>query len=259
MKGNYVTLWGVYTVWHRHANVYQKTWLINFLLPISEPIIYLVGFGYGFSPLVGKVIYNGEAVSYLEFIAPGMISIGVLFQAFTEGAYSSFIRLSFQGIWKYFLTAPLSFTEVFLGEWLWAASKGIVGGTLTGMVAVVLGLYSAWHLLVSLPLIILGSLLFGAAGLLTAGLVQTIDQVNIPIYLLFVPMFALCGTYFPRETLPPLLQKVVSILPLSPLVDLLRWPLGLPQFWYLAPIWMLLWTGMFAVLAWKSIYPKLLQ
>jgi len=259
MKGNSVSMWGVYTVWHRHAKVYKKTWLINFLLPISEPIIYLVGFGYGLSPLVGEVIYNGEVVSYLKFLAPGMIALGVMFQSFAEGAFGSFVRLSFQGTWKSLLTAPLSFTEVFLGEWLWIASKGIIGGTLTGIVAVVLGLYSGWHLLLSLPLIFLGSLLFSGGGLLTAGLVRTIDQINIPLYLLLVPMVTLGGTFFPRETLPPLLQKVVSVLPLSLLVDLLRWPLGLSQFWYLAPIGMLLWTGMLAVLAWKSICPKLLQ
>lgn len=259
MESKPITIWGVYSVWHRHARVYQKTWLINFLLPISEPIIYLVAFGYGLTPLVGEVTYGGATVSYLKFLAPGMMAIGVLFQSFTEGAYSSFIRLSFQRTWHAFLTAPLSFTDVFIGEWFWTATKGTIGGTLTGAVAVVLGLYSGWHLLISLPLIIIGSLLFGAAGLLTAGLVQKIDQVNIPIYLIFVPMFALCGTYFPRETLPPALNKVVSFFPLSPLIDLLRWPLGVSQFWFLAPIWLLLWTGGFVIFAWKHIYPKLLQ
>lgn len=259
MKGISVTPWGVYSVWHRHAKVYQKTWLVNSLPPLSEPLIYLVAFGYGLTPLVGDVVYSGKTISYLEFIAPGMIAVGVLFQSFFEGSFGSFIRLSYQKTWQALLTAPLSFTEVFLGDWLWATTKGTIAGVLTGIVAVVWGLYSGWHLLVSLPLIILGSMLFGVMGLCTAGTVRTIDQINVPIFLLIVPMFTLCGTYFPRDTLPPILGYVANVLPLASIIDLLRWPLGLSGFWLLKLLWLLLLISVFSVLAWRQIYPQLFR
>lgn len=259
MKGISVTPWGVYSVWHRHAKVYQKTWLVNSLPPLSEPLIYLFAFGYGLTPLVGDVPYMGQTISYLKFIAPGMMAVGVLFQSFFEGSFGSFIRLSYQKTWQALLTAPLSFTEVFLGDWLWAATKGSMAGLLTGIVAVIWGLYSWWQFLISVPLIILGSLLFGVMGLFTAGSVRTIDQINVPIFLFIVPMFTLCGTYFPRDTLPPLLGKLASVLPLASLVDLLRWPLGLPGLWFLQLIWLLLWISVFSVLAWRQIYPQLFR
>ncbi|NEO33727.1 MAG: ABC transporter permease [Symploca sp. SIO3C6] len=259
MKGISVTPWGVYSVWHRHARVYQKTWLVNSLPPLSEPLIYLVAFGYGLTPLVGDLSYQGETISYLRFIAPGMIAVGVLFQSFFEGAFGSFLRLSFQKTWQALLTAPLSFTEVFIGDWLWATTKGTAAGCLTGLVAVFWGLYSGWNLLLSLPLILLGSMLFGAMGLLTAGTVRTIDQINVPVFLLLVPMFTLCGTYFPRETLPTILGYVADVLPLAAVVDLLRWPLGLSNFWFLELIWLLLLTIVFSVLAWRQIYPQLFR
>ncbi|MEQ8385884.1 MAG: ABC transporter permease [Coleofasciculus sp. A1-SPW-01] len=259
MKGISVTPWGVYSVWYRHARVYQKTWLVNSLPPLSEPIIYLVAFGYGLSPLVGDVTYHGETVSYLKFIAPGMIAIGVLFQSFFEGAFGSFIRLKFQKTWQALLTSPLSFTEVFLGDWLWATTKGIIAGSLTGLVAVVWGIYSGWHFLISLPLIILGSMLFGVMGLFSAGTMRTIDQINIPLFLFIVPMFTFCGTYFPRETLPPILENIANLLPLAALVDLLRWPLGLPNFWFVQLIGLLLGIGLFSGLAWRQIYPQLFR
>lgn len=259
MKGISVTFWGIYSVWHRHAKVYQRTWLVNSLLPISEPVIYLIAFGYGLTPLVGDVSYYGQTTSYLKFIAPGMIGIGVLFQSFSEGAYGSFLRLSFQKSWHALLTAPLSFMEVFIGDWLWATTKGTIAGTITGLVAVIWGLYSGWQLLVSLPVIILGSMLFGAIGLFTAGTVRTIDQINVPIFLFLIPMFTLCGTYFPRDTLPTELGYVVAVFPLSSIVDLLRWPLGLPEFWFLELIWLLLLTAVFYILAWRQIYPILFR
>lgn len=259
MKGISVTPWGIYSVWHRHARVYQKTWLVNSLPPLSEPIIYLVAFGYGLTPLVGEVSYSGQTITYLEFIAPGMIAVGLLSQSFYEGSYGSFTRLRYQKTWQAMLTAPLSFTEVFLGDWLWATTKGIFAGLLTGMVAVLWGLYESWHLLVSVPMIILGSMLFGVLGLLTAGSVRTIDQINVPIFLFIIPMFTLCGTYFPRDTLPPVLGYVAGVLPLASIVDLLRWPLGLPEFWFLELIWLLLWISVFSVLAWRQIYPQLFR
>ncbi|HBW90297.1 MAG TPA: ABC transporter, partial [Cyanobacteria bacterium UBA11149] len=100
MKSISINPWSVYSVWHRHARVYQKTWLVNSLPPLSEPIIYLVAFGYGLTPLVGDVDYNGQTVSYLKFIAPGMMGIGLLFQSFFEGSFGSFIRLSYQKTWQ---------------------------------------------------------------------------------------------------------------------------------------------------------------
>ena len=259
MKGISITAWGIYSVWHRHARVYQKTWLVNSLPPLSEPLIYLVAFGYGLTPLVGEVSYSGQTITYLEFIAPGMIAVGLLSQSFYEGSYGSFTRLRYQKTWQAMLTAPLSFTEVFLGDWLWATTKGIFAGLLTGMVAVLWGLYESWHLLVSVPMIILGSMLFGVLGLLTAGTVRTIDQINVPIFLFIIPMFTLCGTYFPRDTLPPVLGYVAGVLPLASIVDLLRWPLGLPEFWFLELIWLLLWISVFSVLAWRQIYPQLFR
>ena len=187
MKGISVTPWGVYSVWHRHAKVYQKTWLVNSLPPLSEPLISLFAFGYGLTPLVGDVLYNGHTIPYLKFLAPGMMASGVLFQSFFEGAYGSFFRLNYQKTWQALLTAPLSFTEVFLGDWLWATTKGILAGFLTAIVAVIWGLYSGWHLLIFLPIIVLGSMLFGVLGMLMAGTVRTIDQINVPIFLFIIP------------------------------------------------------------------------
>ncbi len=256
MKRFSATPWGVYSVWHRHAKVYQRTWLVNFLPPVTEPIMYLIAFGFGLSPLIGEITYAGQQVSYLRFIAPAMIAIGVLFQSFFEGGYSSFIRLNFQKTWQALLTAPLSFTEVFLGDWLWAATKGMIAGSLTGLVAVIWGLYSPLNLLLSLPFMILGSLLFGAMGLFTAGSVRQIDQINIPIFLFIIPMFTLCGTYFPRDTLPLFLHAIATVLPLSSLIDLLRWNLGLQPYWWLQILWLVTLMLIFVSLAIRKIYPS---
>ncbi len=251
--------WGVYSVWWRHFQVYRSTWLVNFLPPMSEPIVYLTAFGYGLTPLVGEVAYLGGTVPYTQFIAPGMVAIGVLFQSYVEGAFSTFIRLNFQRTWQALLTAPLSYMDVFLGDWFWAATKGIIAGTLTGLVAAVAGLYRFQDLILSLPLIVLGSLTFAAFGLLSAGFVRKVDQINVPLFIVIIPMFTLCGTYFPRDTLPPTLQTIANVLPLAALVDLLRWPLGVPDHWLLSLLWLVVCLVGLAIAASKKIYPILFR
>ncbi len=251
--------WGIYSVWWRHFQVYRRTWLVNFLPPISEPIVYLVAFGYGFSPLVGQVEYLGQTIPYVQFLAPGMIAVGVLFQSFFEAAFGTFIRLRFQKTWQALLTAPLSFRDVFMGDWLWAATRGMIAGSLTAAVAIVAGLYPISGLIFALPVMLLGCLLFSAFGLWMAGFFNTVDQLNVPIFLVIIPMFTLCGTYFPRETLPPVLERIAALLPISALVDLLRWPLGLPPWWPLSLLWLLTLLVVVLGLAVRQIRPLIFR
>ena len=188
-----------------------------------------------------------------------MIGIGILFQSFFEGGYGTFVRLKYQKTWHALLTAPLSFYDIFFGDWCWAATKGMIAGIVTGIVAICWGVFSLQNLLLLLPVLILGSLLFAALGMLTAGMVRTVDQINIPVFLLVVPMFTLCGTYFPRGTLPLPLQLIASILPLASLIDLLRWELSVPPFWELKLLWLLLLAGLTAVAAAKNLERQLFR
>jgi lipooligosaccharide transport system permease protein len=244
-------------VWRRHFRVYQRTWLVNFLPPITEPLVYLLAFGYGLSPLVRELTYLGQPLTYPNFIGPSMIAVAILFQAFFEGAYGSFIRLYYQRTWHALLTAPLTFSQVYAGDLVWATTRGIISGVITGVVTVLLGFYSWTGLWGSLPIMILGSLLFAGMGLLTAGTVSTVDQINVPIFTLVIPMFVLCGTYFPRENLPELVNRFAMLLPLSSMVDLVRWPLGLPSFWPLEVIWLLGLTALFVSLGWQRMKARI--
>ncbi|MGF1574664.1 MAG: ABC transporter permease [Cyanophyceae cyanobacterium] len=250
-------LWGIYSVWRRHATVYQKTWLVNFLPPITEPLVYLLAFGYGLTPMMGELFYLGQPLTYPQFIGPGMIAVALLFQAFFEASYGSFIRLHYQHTWQALLTGPLSYTQVFVGDMLWAMTRGMISGVVTGLVTVILGFYSWQGLLGSLPVMLLACGMFAAMGLWTAGLVKTVDQINVPIFMLAVPMFVLCGTYFPRENLPGVVGFVATVLPLASVVDLLRWPLGLPPYWPLQLLWILVLLGILSKLAHRQIARRL--
>jgi lipooligosaccharide transport system permease protein len=239
-------LWGVYSVWLRHCTVFMRTWLVNMLPPMTEPVLYLVSFGFGLSAMIPEIRIGGRSFTYMGFIAPGMIAVAVLFQSFFECAYGSLIRIRYQKTWHAFLSGPLGYSDVFLGDLFWATTRGTLAAVVTGMVCIAFGLLSPLQLLLMFPLMVLGGLTFAAAGLLAAGLVRNVDQINIPMFLVIVPMFTLSGTFFPRENLPAWMTLPVQILPLSPLVELLRNPFAhgiTGWFWQLTLL--LAWCGFF--------------
>lgn len=213
---------GVYLIWRMSFASYLRYWAANFLAPVTEPVFYLIAFGFGFGKLVPTVTFGGQSVPYGEFLAPGMIGVGILFQAFIEGSYTTYKRVFIDSNWNAFLTAPLSFQDVYTGELLWAATKGFIAGVTTGIVAACFGYMTLLDVVQLTPVMFLGGVVFAALGMGSAAVAQQISQVSIPMHMTIVPMFAFCGTYVPRDLLPSGLREVCDFLPLSPLVDLLR-------------------------------------
>ena len=87
---------GVLRVWQRNFTVYRQNWQISFLPPILEPLLYLTAFGIGIGALVGSIAYGGDAVSYAAFIAPALIAINMMNNAFFENTYGSYVRMYYQ-------------------------------------------------------------------------------------------------------------------------------------------------------------------
>jgi lipooligosaccharide transport system permease protein len=209
-------------VWQRNWIVYQKTWKIGFLPPLLEPLFYLLAFGVGLTALVGEVRYRGASVSYLDFIAPGLLAVNIMNNAFFENTYASFVRMYYQKTFDAMMATPLSIEEVIVGEIVWGATKAVMAGAVMLGVLSGFGLVRYPHGLLILPLAFLGGLAFGSVGMYFTGMVPNIEVFNLPVFLFVTPMFLFSGTFFPLETLPVWAQKIALVLPLTHLVELTR-------------------------------------
>jgi lipooligosaccharide transport system permease protein len=209
-------------VWQRNADVFRATILVNFLPPMLEPVFYIVAFGYGFGSLVKTVPYLGKEIPYLSFMVPGVISIAVMFQAYFETTYSSFVRMYYQRTFDAITATPLLVEDVIAGEWLWGATKSVAASVI---MLVMISFFGQVHWptgLMVVPLALLGGLLFSALGLVTTALVPQIDNFNISTFLVIFPMFLFSGTFFPLEILPGWAMKIALILPLTHISSLVR-------------------------------------
>lgn len=234
-------------VWQRNVSVYRKTWKISFLPPLLEPMLYLLAFGVGLAVMVGSVAYGGAELPYLQFIAPALVAVAIMYNAFFETTYNSYVRMYYQKTFDAMLATPLNLEEIILGELVWAATKALIATVLMGGVVSAFGLLSFPTALGLLPLALLGGLVFAALGMICTALVPNIETFNIPIFLMITPMFLFSGTFFPLANLPPWAQALAQTLPLTHLVALARaCALGAWQ----AELWLsLLYLLLFAALA----------
>ncbi|MBI4241101.1 MAG: ABC transporter permease [Candidatus Rokubacteria bacterium] len=209
-------------VWQRNRDVYFVTWKTNLVPPLLEPILYLLAFGAGIGALVSEVQYRGEMIGYTTFIAPGLLATQVMFQAFFETTYNTFVRMYYQRTFDSIMTTPLTLEDVMAGELLWGASKGVIGCAVMMVALSAFGLLRYPHALVIIPFSFLAGLLFAGLGLCFTGIVPQIDSFNFPTFLFVMPMFLFSGTFFPLDVLPRWAQVLAEALPLTHVANLMR-------------------------------------
>jgi lipooligosaccharide transport system permease protein len=209
-------------VWQRNFTVYQKTWKISFIPPMLEPLFYLLAFGYGLSAFIGEIPYGGNKVSYITYIAPALIAVTIMYNAFFENTYASFVRMYHQKTFDAMLATPLFLEEIITGEIVWGATKSLLSTALMMVIISLFGLISYPQGLLILPLAFLGGIAFGSIGMFFTGITPNIETFNLPIFLFITPMFLFSGTFFPLDNLPEWAQIISVALPLTHLVTLTR-------------------------------------
>jgi len=227
MKGGEITAnfrlprlsYRVWKVWMRDRDVYMKTFRVNFVPPLLEPVLYLLAMGFG----LGLFVQQIEGVSYVQFIAPSLVAISMMFNSFFECTYGSFVRMYYQKTFDAIIATPVNLDEVIAGELLWGATKSLVNSAIVLGIVALFGLVSSSLALLVLPLSFLVGLLFASIAMCFTAVVPNIDAFNYPQFLLITPMFLFSGTFFPISALPQATQMIAQLfLPLTHAVSLTR-------------------------------------
>lgn len=209
-------------IWQRNWDVHIRTWKVNFLPPILEPILYLLAFGAGLGALVKQIRFEGKEISYISFIAPSLVAITIMNNAFFENTYASFVRMYFQKTFDALMSTPLVVDEIITGEILWGATKSLMASVLMLAAISPFGIPQYPESFLILPVSIVGGFAFASLGMCFTGIVPRIEVYNFPIFLFITPMFLFSGTFFPLENLPVWAQNLALALPLTHLVSLVR-------------------------------------
>ncbi|HZF18960.1 MAG TPA: ABC transporter permease [Burkholderiales bacterium] len=211
-------------VWRRNLLVWRKLAGASILGNLADPLIYVVGLGYG----LGSMLPQIGGVPYVAFLAAGMVCSSTMFSATFEALYSAFSRMHVQRTWDGIMMAPIDLDDVVLAELVWAASKSALSGTAILAVIWLLGLSSSLLSLWVLALVPLIGLTFSALALAVTAVAKSYDFFTYYFTLIMTPLNLLCGVFFPVEQLPAPFQAVAWVLPLTHATAVVR-PLMLGQ------------------------------
>ena len=207
----------IYILWLRELRRYTRS-RAQLVASLGQPLLYLLALGFGLGPVFQKA---GQG-SYLQFVAPGVIAMTVLFTAVFSGIALLWDRQF--GFLKETLVAPVPRLQVMIGKTLGGATVAILQGVLVIIVCLIAGFrpVSAAKLPFAIVFMILIAVVFAALGTAIGSILQDMQGFQLIMNFLVMPIFFLSGALFPLDNLPSVLSVITRADPLSYGVDGLR-------------------------------------
>ena len=207
----------IYILWLRQIKRYLRS-KSRIVGSLGQPILFLVALGYGLGPVFQKA---GQG-NYITFLAPGIITMSILFTSIFSGIEIIWDRQF--GFLKETLAAPVSRFHIMIGRTLGGATVATAQGMIVFGIAFIAGfrVYSWTLVLPAILVMALIALLFTALGTAIASRLEDMQGFQLIMNFLVMPLFFLSGALFPLQGLPKALSLVASFDPLSYGVDALR-------------------------------------
>jgi ABC-2 type transport system permease protein len=206
----------IYILWLRQLKRYFRS-RARMVGSIGQPLLFLVALGFGFGPIFQKA----GGGNYLEFLAPGVIAMGILFTAMFMGIEIIWDKQF--GFLKETLVAPVSRMSIMLGRTLGGATVALAQGIAVFLVAWAIGFHPSFALIgIAFIFMVLIAVLFTAIGTAIASVVDDMQGFPLIMNFLVMPLFFLSGSLFPLAGLPNVIEAIARINPLSYGIDGLR-------------------------------------
>jgi ABC-2 type transport system permease protein len=207
----------IYILWLREVKKYGRS-RVQIIASLGQPLLYLLVLGFGLGPVYQKA----GGGSYLQFMAPGIVGMAVLFTSVFSGIALLWDRQF--GFLKETLVAPVPRIYVMIGRTLGGATVAMLQGTLIVVVCLIAGFRPVS--LIGIPLgfafMALIAIVFAALGTSIGSSLQDMQGFQLIMNFLVLPIFFLSGALFPLNNLPKALSFVTKLDPLSYGVDGLR-------------------------------------
>lgn len=207
----------IHILWLRELKRYWRS-KMRIATSLVQPLLYLLVLGFGLGPVYQKA----GAGNFLQFMAPGVIAMTVLFSAMFSGISLLWDRQF--GFLKETLVAPVPRIQIMLGRTCGAATVALLQGLLVALVCLAAGFrpVSLAMLPAAFAFLALIAIVFTALGTTIGSSLKDMQGYTAAMNFLVLPVFLLSGTLFPLDNLPVLLATMTRVDPLSYGVDGLR-------------------------------------
>lgn len=210
-----------FAVWRRNALVWRRLFVSSLVFHFGEPLLYLIGIGYGLGRFIDGMEGMDE-ISYLSFFASGLVASSAMMSSSYEATYSAYTRMVPQKTYDGIIATPVEVDDIVAGEMLWCATKGCMAGASLLIVATLIGAFAGLEALLCIPILLLIGLAFSGLALAITATAPSYDYFSYYMTLFITPMFILCGVFYPVSSMPAFVQGLIQILPLTHAVALVR-------------------------------------
>jgi len=207
----------IYILWLRQLKRYFRS-RSRLIGSLGQPILFLIALGFGFGPIYQKA----GGGSYIQFLAPGIIAMSIIFTAIFSGIEIIWDRKF--GFLKETLVAPVPRLEIMIGRTLGGATVATIQGLIVFCLAMIVG-FRPVSLILLMPaflFVFFIALLFTALGTAIASVLEDMQGFQLIMNFLVMPLFFLSGALFPLSSLPAGIKIISYLDPLSYGVDGLR-------------------------------------
>ena len=213
-----VSLPHAWAYWLRNAAIFKHTYKLSLLAWFFEPFFYLIAMGLG----LGKYLTQVQGIKYIDFIAPGLVALSVMYGSTFEVTWNAFFKMERGKIYDAAVSTPVGLEDVALGEALWATTRAMIYGGAFIVIALPFGVFHSWWGLLTPVALALVGLMFAFLGLLFTYFISQIDYLSYYWTLFLTPMFMFSGIFFPLGRLPGWVQAFSWLMPLRHSVELMR-------------------------------------
>jgi ABC-2 type transport system permease protein len=207
----------IYILWLRQVIKYFRT-PSRIIGSLGQPLLFLLVFGFGF----GSIFRQAGQGDYIQFLAPGIIMMSVLFTAVFSGIDLIWDRQF--GFLKETLVAPVPRWHIMLGKTLGGATVASFQGLIVFVLSLFIGfkVENFFMLPVAALFVLLVALLFTALGIAIASMLEDMQGFQLIMNFLVMPIFFLSGALFPLQGLPAALDVITKLDPLTYGIDGIR-------------------------------------
>lgn len=205
------------TILRKEIKRFTRIWIQTLLPPAITMILYFVIFG----KLIGGRIGDMGGFSYIEFVAPGLIMMAVITNAYANVS-SSFFSAKFQRSIEELLVSPTPNYIILLGFVMGGVARGVAVGLIVTAMSLFFTDLHIHHWFTTLFIVFMTSVLFSIAGFINAIYANTFDDVSIIPTFVLTPLTYFGGVFYSINLLPEFWQQVSVLNPILHMVNAFR-------------------------------------
>ena len=206
----------------REMIIYRRLWRGTVFSQFIGPTLYLLAMGVGLGGMISAAGHTVDGLSYLEFVAPGLMAATVLQNATGESLWPVLSGFKWMRFYEGMAASPMSPDDVYVGNLMWIALRFSLTATAFLIVAALLGAILSWWGVLAIPAAVLGAIALAAPLIAWVATQEDDHGFGVIMRFLTLPMFLFSGTFFPLSQLPALLRPLAWVLPLWHSVELCR-------------------------------------